>query len=111
LLLIFRFGQIVAKLGLAMPAVDDLGFAGYRSFECHTVSGPSSGDLVIVLPDDEASLAQASVYRAGRELLFFYKPHPPIPQWLDFVIASLHVAAGEFTLPDRWMDGSVTIWR
>jgi uncharacterized membrane protein YdjX (TVP38/TMEM64 family) len=28
LLLIFRFGQIVAKLGLAMPAVDDLGFAG-----------------------------------------------------------------------------------
>ena len=28
LLLIFRFGQIVAKLGLAMPVVDDLGFAG-----------------------------------------------------------------------------------
>ena len=28
LLLIFRFGQIVAKLGLAIPAVDDLGFAG-----------------------------------------------------------------------------------
>jgi hypothetical protein len=84
---------------------------GYRSFYCHAVSGPASGDLVIVLPDDEASLAQASVYRAWRELLFFYKPHPPIPQWLDFVIASLHVAAGEFTLPDRWMDGSVTIWR
>jgi hypothetical protein len=84
---------------------------GYRSVECHAVSGPASGDLVIVLPDDEASLAQASVYRAGRELLFFYEPHPPIPQWLDFVIANLHVAAGEFTLPDRWMDGSVTIWK
>jgi uncharacterized membrane protein YdjX (TVP38/TMEM64 family) len=28
LLLIFRFGQIVVKLGLAMPAVDDLGLAG-----------------------------------------------------------------------------------
>jgi hypothetical protein len=30
---------------------------------CHAVSGPNPGDLVIVLPDDEASLTEASVYR------------------------------------------------
>jgi hypothetical protein len=65
---------------------------------------------VIVLPDDEASLAQASVYRAGRELLFFYKPHP-LPFHSGWISLSPVVAAGEFTLPDRWMDGSVTIWR
>jgi hypothetical protein len=41
---------------------------------CQAVIGPASGDLVIVLPDDRASLAEAALYR-GRvregELLFF----------------------------------------
>jgi hypothetical protein len=64
---------------------------------------------VIVLPDDSASRAQASLYRAPGAL-FYYEPRPAIPVWLRALITDLaghlHVA-----IPDRWMDGSVTMWQ
>src|ERR1700719_2840074 len=44
----------------------------WRSLMCHTVTGPDRGDLVIVLPDDEASFADAYAYRAQGEQLFSY---------------------------------------
>jgi hypothetical protein len=83
---------------------------------CHAVSGPAPGDLVIVLPDDKASLAEASLYRerGEGELLFSYEPRPPIPHWLHSLFDSLHIATTRYTRetnPDRWMDGSVTIWK
>jgi hypothetical protein len=62
---------------------------GWRSLRCHTVKGPDRGDLVIVLPDDEASLAEASAYRAQGELLFSYEPRPRMPQWLRSLVATL----------------------
>ncbi len=83
---------------------------------CRAVSGPTPGDLVIVLPDDKESLAEASVYRerGGGELLFSYEPRPPIPDWTHSLFDSLHIGTiGRLvheTNPDRWMDGSVTKW-
>ena len=82
---------------------------------CRLVSAPAPGDLVIVLPDDEASLAQASVYRTGGELLFSYEPRPFLPHWLYSVFSSLPIGAQTRyrydALPDRWMDGSIMIWK
>ena len=86
----------------------------WRTFRCHAVSGPALGDLVIVLPADEASLAEAAVYRQRGELLFSYEPRPPMPHWLHFLFSSLHIGSLRYrheTVPDRWMDGSVTIWK
>jgi hypothetical protein len=51
----------------------------YRNIVCHQTNGPAPGDLVVVLPDDEVSLLEASVYRRPETLLFYYKPRWPIP--------------------------------
>jgi hypothetical protein len=85
----------------------------YRSIICHPASGPAPGDLVVVLPDDEASLADALEYRERGQLLFSYEPRPSIPHWLYPVIGSFPLAAGDYyeTRPDRWMDASVTVWK
>ena len=45
---------------------------------------------MIVLPDDEASLADASAYRAQGEQLFSYEPRPRIPQWLRSLVRIGH---------------------
>jgi hypothetical protein len=55
----------------------------YTRIRCHAANGPAPGDLVIVLPNDEASLPEASLYREPGELLFSYEPRPPIPHWLS----------------------------
>jgi hypothetical protein len=88
---------------------------GWRSFICRWASEPAPGDLVIVLPDDGASRAEASLYRERRgKPLFWYNP-PCIPQWLYWVFDNLQVGAESRyrydALPDRWMDASVTVWK
>jgi hypothetical protein len=76
----------------------------YQMIQCHAAIRPARGDLVIVLPNDSASRAQASLYRARGEL-FYYEPRPAIPVWLIALITNdLHIA-----IPDRWMEGLVTI--
>jgi hypothetical protein len=77
----------------------------WMTIRCHRVYGPVPGDLVIVLPDDRASAEEASVYRGRGELLLLYEPTPSVPHWLHSLFAMF------FQLPDRWMDGSVTIWQ
>ncbi len=86
---------------------------GYRSLVCHAGSSPDPGDLVIVLPDDDASLAETTPYRSGGELLFSYEPRPRIPRWLYALVGRLNVAASTSPhkkLPDRWLHASVTAW-
>jgi hypothetical protein len=90
---------------------------------CRAASRPAPGDLVIVLPDDEVSRLEASVYRERGQQLLSYQARPPFPYWLHLLAADL---VGRLTiagfrpaafrdphkaLPDRWMDASVTVWR
>jgi hypothetical protein len=105
---------------LATPALakDGRCWGEGAGFMCRAVNGPAPGDLVIVLPDDEASLAEASEYRETREPLFFYEPYPSIPHSLHSLAVDLvgHLTIAAFryehkTLSDRWMDGSVTVWK
>jgi hypothetical protein len=84
------------------------------SIRCHAVAGPAPGDLVIVLPDDNVSLAQTSVYRDWRELLYSYEPFPRIPDWLHSLFDSLYIGTTRLRHernPERWMDGSLTMWK
>jgi hypothetical protein len=87
----------------------------WRSIWCRVVDGPAPGDLVIVLPDDGASLAEASPYRNEGVLLTYSNPRLPIPQWLQWLFDCLPVGSQSsyrnVALPDRWMDGSVTLWK
>jgi hypothetical protein len=105
---------------LATPALAEDGrcWGEGAGFRCHAINGPAPGDLVIVLPDDEASFSEASLYRDRGEPLFFYEPYPSIPHWLYSLAADLvgrlTIAAFRYThktLSDRWMDASVTVWR
>ena len=87
---------------------------GYASPICHAGSRPDPGDLVIVLPDDDASLAEITQFRDRGELLFSYEPRPDIPRWLCPLVRSFHVASYAFAhkeLPDRWLHASVTAWK
>jgi hypothetical protein len=86
------------------------------SLSCRAFSGPDRGDLVIVLPDDEASLADASAYRAQGNSCS-YEPRPRIPQWLRSLVRNLVgnlrmtlPIFGHNTLPDPLIDRSVTLW-
>jgi hypothetical protein len=106
---------ILAKDARCWPDGPDIG--------CRAVSEPAQGDLVIVLPDDEASLGEASVYRERGEQMFSYEPRPPFPHWLYSLAAGLvgrlNIAGfrpiafrdTHKTLSDRWMDASVTAWK
>jgi hypothetical protein len=97
---------------LATRAVaEDAPCVRWMRIRCHAVSGPAPGDLVIVLPDDDVSAEEASVYRDWGELLFSYEPRPPITPWLSSLFSSLHIGTIRHTLLDRWMDSSVTIWK
>jgi hypothetical protein len=97
---------------LATRNITKDGLCSYGTIHCHAISGPSPGDLVVVLPDDEASSVETSVYLGRGERLFAYEPRPPIPQWLHSLILPI-TWFGDVnkTLPDRWMHGSVTVWK
>ena len=83
----------------------------YRSIRCHPATEPASGDLVVVLPDDQASLADALVYRKRNQLLFSYEPRPLIAHWLYSFVDSFPLpGAYSGARPDRWMDASVSVW-
>jgi hypothetical protein len=86
----------------------------WSQIRCRAGAGPAPGDLVVVLPDDDVLAKEASAYREGGELLFSYEPRPLLPPWLSSLFAGLHIGTTRYrhkALPDRWMDGSVTIWK
>jgi hypothetical protein len=93
----------------------------FRTVLCHASSRPDHGDLVIILPDDDASLREVTPYRERGELLLSYEPHPRIPELLCPFVSHLHIAsyailhpdwvlADARELPDRWLDASATLW-
>jgi len=85
---------------------------GYRNLICHAAATPDPGDLVIVLPDDNQSLAYVAPYLAQGELLFSYEPG--IPQWVYPFITSLPIVSpGDLQkeLRDGWLHASVTAWK
>ena len=91
---------------------DGSGYCGWCRMADGSASGvvaPDPGDLVIVLPEDEASRAEASAYRKRGDLLLSYDPRPPLPQMLHSLYVSPYGYRAK--LPDRWMDASVTLWK
>ncbi|MGB6545205.1 MAG: hypothetical protein WBE97_06225 [Candidatus Acidiferrales bacterium] len=85
----------------------------YQKFVCHAGAAPEPGDLVVILPDDDASLAELALFRHPGNLLFSFEPRPTIPQWLNPYFRRLHVVSYAFPqkpLPDRWLNASVTTW-
>ena len=102
---------------LATPRIAKDGTCHFMGpFMCHAANWPATGDLVIVFPDDgavfdwdlRAPLAEVSVYRRRGELLFSYEPFPSLPHWMYTLAPNLF---GLTDVPDRWMDGSVTLWK
>jgi len=87
----------------------------WQKIVCHVISEPIPGDLIIVFPEDEVSLAEASAYRIRGEPLFIYEPRPWIPTRLHWIFDNLHIGAqGRYrygALPDRWMNASVMKWK
>jgi hypothetical protein len=106
-------GVPLSSVALYTPAVaKDAPCVNYEAVRCRALNWPTRGDLVIVLPEDEVSLAAASVYREGGTLVLFYKPRPSMPHCLYAMVGNLPLATGKYqTRPDRWMDASVTMWR
>jgi hypothetical protein len=85
----------------------------YRALICHAATTPDSGDLVIVLPDDNVSLADVTPYKSQGELSFSYESG--IPQWVHPFIRNLRIISpGPLTqkeLRDGWLHASVTTWK
>lgn len=84
------------------------------SIVCRAYPVPEPGDLVIVLPDDNAQLSQVTPYRKVGESLLSYERRPAIPEGLNSFIRLLGFASvpkAQKELPDRWLDASVTVWR
>ena len=96
----------------------------WSTFLCRAGSQPATGDLVIVLPDDNASFADVLPYRSPDELVFSYQPRPEIFHAVGPIDRRIHIDSHLFSpygfdlrgswphteLPDRWLDASVAVW-
>jgi hypothetical protein len=100
-------GEKISVVLATRAVAEDGPCVEWMTIRCHRVYGSVPGDLVIVLPDDSGSAEEASVYRGRGELLLLVEPTPSVPHWLHSVFAMFR----PWNIPDRWMDGSVTIWQ
>ncbi len=86
----------------------------YRSIMGRAGGDPRSGDLVVVLPEDDASLAQTRSFLEGGSTIFLYSPSPHLPAWLTSLGRKLYVPSPSIgepkILPDHWLRASVTVW-
>jgi hypothetical protein len=85
----------------------------YEKLLCHAGSNPDPGDLVIVLPDDDASLAETTPYRRGRTCSSPMRLVPTFRHGYFPWLTTFHVASNDFAqkkFPDRRLDASVTLW-
>jgi hypothetical protein len=91
----------------------------YNPMICHAVKEPISGDLIVILPEDGASGAEAFRYCENGEQLVSRKPRPYVPPRLYSLLGNRWsiggVDPGRFLLrkplPDRWLQGCVTVWK
>jgi hypothetical protein len=85
----------------------------YRKFICHAATMPDPGDLVIILPDDNPSLAEVALYREKADILFSHVTH--VPKCLYPFIRILRIASPgppvQKDLPDGWLYGSASAWK
>lgn len=108
-----RSGGLRNVVMVSRTAEKDGPCVAYRPLACHGSSSPDPGDLVIVLPDDNALNNEVDAYRDRGELLFSYAPQPQVPRWLSPFVQSLHIASLRFAkqeLPGGFLHGSVTVW-
>jgi len=100
---------------LASAAVSTSGpCVAYEEIQCQPGVGPKAGDLVVILPDDEASTAEVAPFRDDRVVLASYSPRPALPAWIHPYLGFLRSASPHAvtqTFPDRWLDASVTQWK
>ena len=99
---------------MVSPAMTKDGrFLDYRSIIGHAGHVPEPGDLVILMPDDYASLADVGPYLRGGNTIFSYEPRPQIPRWWWLLMRQLHIIfpPWENKPPtDHWLQASVTVW-
>jgi hypothetical protein len=74
---------------------------------CHAGKEPESGDLVVLLPDEDARTSQPQI----AETLLSYRPFPSIPPWLQPYTNPLHVVSPVYphALPNYWLTASVGV--
>ena len=84
----------------------------YRNFVCRAATTPEPGDLVVELPDDDASRAEVGRFQRTGVPLFMDVSHPSVPSWMNPILSRLRFVSPMFEyreLPDRWLDASVTL--
>ena len=97
-------GRAIPRSG---PCVD------YRTVLCSSATRPEPGDVVVILPDDEASRSEAAAYADRGTRLLSFRPRPRLPHWLGPLLKQARSVSYSFErkkLPDRWLDASVTVW-
>lgn len=125
--LVMEFASYLSYLGVPVEGVDsrqdhvvlisdalerDGLCVDYQSVTCHAGRKAYPGDFVVVLPDDEATLAEVMPYRSHGELLASYAPRPGISRYLTSLRTVLHVGPPRLVrgeVPDRWLEAAVFV--
>lgn len=108
-------GSFNASVALVSAAVATQGpCVPYETIQCQPGGHPEHGDLIVVLPDDQASSAEVEPFRQNGVLFAYYSPRPQLPSWIHPYLGFLRSASPHAvtqTFPDRWLDASVTDWK
>ncbi len=81
---------------------------------CRRGRTPRSGDLVVILPDDNVSFAEVKPFIDSTDPFLSYEPRPHIPPSVFAAVRHLHVVSPAFShlpLPDHWLNASIGRWR
>lgn len=97
---------------LISPALPRTGLLqDYRSIIGRAGERPVPGDLVVILPDDIISNADAMPYLAAGPAVLSYAPWPNIPYCFWSVARKLHFSCiNSMTIPEHWLNASITLW-
>jgi hypothetical protein len=97
------------KVLLISKRIDRDGICGvWRDLLCHVGKKPESGDLIVTLPDDNVSRADALEYTKRGQVLLSYEPFPALPGWL---YSSIERLRRKERFPDGYLHAWVAVWR